>query len=113
MKEEREEADLKLSPQKTKTMESGPITLWQIDGKKVETVEDFIFFGSKITVDSYWSREIKRLGRKAVTNLDSILKSRDITLPTKICKSVTANLVCVITVLAYQEGSLKLLRYLF
>ena len=84
MKEEREEADLKLSPQKTKTMESGPITLWQIDGKKVETVEDFIFFGSKITVDSYWSREIKRLGRKAVTNLDSILKSRDITLPTKI-----------------------------
>ena len=112
MKEEREKADLKLNPQKTKTMESGPITLWQIDGKKVETVEDFIFCGSKITVYGYWSHEIKRLGKKGVTNLDSILKSRGITLPTKIYGSGAANLVCVITVLIYQEGFLKLLRYL-
>ena len=112
VKEEREKADLKLNPQKTKTMESGPITLWQIDGKKVETVEDFIFCGSKITVYGYWSHEIKRLGKKGVTNLDSILKSRGITLPTTIYGSGAANLVCVITVLIYQEGFLKLLRYL-
>ena len=86
VKEESEKAGLKLNIQKTKIMTSAPITSWQIDGKKLETVTDFIFLGSKITVDSYCSHEIKRcllLGRKAMTNLDSILKSRDITLPTK------------------------------
>ena len=73
--------------QKTKTMASGPITSWQIDGETVETVTDFIFLGSKVTADGDCSHEIKRcllLGRKAMTNLDSILKSRDITLPTKV-----------------------------
>ena len=86
--EESETADLKLNIQKTKIIAFGPITSWQIDGETVETVTDFIFLGSKITVDGYCSHEIKRcllLGRKAVTNLDSILKSRDITLPTKVC----------------------------
>ena len=78
---------LKLNIQKTKIMASGPITSWQIDGKTIETVTDFIFGGSKITADGDCSHEIKRhllLGRKAKTNLDSLLKSRDITLPTKI-----------------------------
>ena len=87
VKEESEEADLKLNIQKTKIMLSGPITSWQIDGETVETVTDFIFLGSKITVDGDFSLEIKRcllLGRKAMTNLDSILKSKDITLPTKV-----------------------------
>ena len=87
MKEEREKASLKLSIQKTKIMASGPITSWQIDGEKMETVTDFIFLGSKITADGDCSREIKRhllLGRKTMTNLDSLLKRRDITLPTKI-----------------------------
>ena len=87
MKEESEKAGLKLSIQKTKIMESGPITLWQIDGETVETVADFIFLGSKITADGDCSLEIKRcllLGRKAIANLDNILKSRDIILPTKI-----------------------------
>ena len=87
VKEERERVDLKLNIQKTKTMASGPITSWQIDGEITETVRDFIFGGSKITLDDDSSHEIKRhllLGRKAVTNLDSILKSRDITLPTKV-----------------------------
>ena len=77
----------KLNIQKTKIMASGSITSWQIDGETVETVADFIFFGSKITADSDYSHEIKRrllFGRKAMTNLDSILKSRDITLPTKV-----------------------------
>ena len=85
VKEESEKAGLKLNIQKTKIMASGPITLWQIDG---ETVLDFIFLGSKITADGNCSHEIKRcllLGRKVMTNLDSILKSRDITLPTNIC----------------------------
>ena len=85
--DESEKAGLKLSIQKTKIMASGPITLWQIEGEKVETVTDFIFLGSKITADGDCSHEIKRrllLGRKAMTNLDSILKSRDITLPTKV-----------------------------
>ena len=85
VKEENEKPDLKLNIQKMKIMASGPITLWQIDGETVETVRDFIFLGSKITVDDDCSHEIKRrllLGRKAITNLDSILKSRDITLPT-------------------------------
>ena len=83
---ESEKAGLKLNIQKTKIMVPSPITLWQIDGEKVETVTDFIF--SKITADHDCSHEIKRhllLGRKAMTNLDSILKSRDITLPTKVC----------------------------
>ena len=87
MKEESEKSGLKLNIQKTKIMASGPITSWQIDGGKVETVTDFIFLGSKITVDGDCSHEIKRrllLGRKAMTNLDRILKSRDITLPTKV-----------------------------
>ena len=85
VKEEREKVGLKLNIQKTKTMASGPIISWQIDG---ETVSDFIFLGSKITADGDCSHEIKRcllLGRKVMTNLDSILKSRDITFPTKVC----------------------------
>ena len=88
MKEESEKADLKFNIQKMKIMASGPITSWQINGETVETVSDFIFLLSKITADSDCSHEIKRrllLGRKAMTNLDSILKSRDITLPTKVC----------------------------
>ena len=87
VKEESEKAGLKLNIQKTKIMASGPITSWQIDGETMETVIDFIFLGSKITADGYCSHEIKRhllLGRKSMTNLDSILKSRDITLPTKV-----------------------------
>ena len=88
VKEESEKADLKPNIQKTKIMASGPITSWQIDRESVETVADFILGGSKITADGDFSHEIKRhllLGRKAVTNLDIILKSRDITLPKKIC----------------------------
>ena len=87
VKEKTKEAGLELSIQKTKIMISGPITLWQIDGETVETVRDFILGGSKITEDGDCSHEIKRrllFGRKAMTNLDSILKSRDITLPTKV-----------------------------
>ena len=87
VKEESENAVLKLNIQKTKIMASGPITSWQIDGETMETVTDFIFLGSKITADGDCSHEIKRhllLGRKAMTNLDSIFKSRDITLPTKV-----------------------------
>ena len=88
VKEESEKAGLKLNIQKTKVMASGPISSRQIDGETMETVTDFIFGGSKITADGDCSHEIKRcllLGRKAMTNLDSILKSRDITLPTKVC----------------------------
>ena len=87
VKEESEKVDLKLNIQKTKIMASGPITSWQIDRKTMETVTDFIFLGSKITADGDCSHEMKRcllLGRKALTNLDSILKSRDFTLPTKL-----------------------------
>ena len=87
VKEESEKVGLKLNIQKAKIMASGPITLWQIDGETVETVADFIFVGSKITTDGDCSLEIKRrllLGRKVVTNLDSILKSRTITLSTKV-----------------------------
>ena len=87
VKEESEIAGLKLNIQKTKIMPSGPITSWQIDGETMETVRDFIFLGSKTTADGDCSHEIKKrllLGRKAMTNLDSILKSRDITLPTKV-----------------------------
>ena len=88
VKEETEKVGLKLNIQKTKIMTSGPITSWEIDGETVETVRGFIFMGSKITADGDCSHEIKRrllLGRKAMPNLDSILKSRDITLPTKVC----------------------------
>ena len=87
VKEESEKVGLKLNIQKTKIMASGPITSWQIDGETVETVSNFIFLGSKITADGDCSHEIKRsllLGRKVMTNLDSIFKSRDITLPTKV-----------------------------
>ena len=108
VKEESEKIGLKFSIQKRKIMASGPITSWEIDGETVETVSDFIFGGSKITADGDCSHEIKRcllLGRKVMTNLDSILKSRDITLPTKVllvkamvfpmvmygCKSWTVN----------------------
>ena len=87
MKEESEKVGLKLNIQKTKIMASGPITSWEIDGKTVETVADLIFLGSKIMADGDCSHEIKRcllLGRKVMTNLDSTLKSRDITLPTKV-----------------------------
>ena len=86
--EESEKAGLKLNIQKTKIMASGPITSWQIDGETMETVRDFIFWGSQIIADGDRSHEIKRrlvLRRKAMTNLESILKSRDITLPTKVC----------------------------
>ena len=87
VKEDSEKAGLKLNIQKTMIMASGPITLWPIDGETLETVTDFLFFDSKITADGDYSHEIKRrllFGRKAMTNLDSILKSRDITLPTKV-----------------------------
>ena len=88
VKEESETVGLKLNIQKTKIMASGSITSWEIEGETVETVSDFVFWGSKITADGDCSREIKRrllLGKKVVTNLDCILKSRDITLPTKVC----------------------------
>ena len=87
VKEESEKADFKLNNQKTKIMASSPITSWQIDGETMETVTDVSFLGSKITADGEGSHEIKRcllLGRKAMTNLDSMVKSRDITLPTKV-----------------------------
>ena len=88
VKDESEKVDLKLNIKKMKIIASGPITSWQIDGETVETVADFIILGSKITVDGDCSHEIKRrllLGRKVMTNLDSILKCRDITLPTNVC----------------------------
>ena len=88
VREESEKVGLKLNIQKTRIMASGPITSWQIDGEIVETVAEFIFLGSKITADGDCSHEIKRnllFGTKIMTNLDSILKSRDITLPTKVC----------------------------
>ena len=88
VKEESKKFGLKLNIQKAKIMASGPITSWEIDGETVDTVSDFIFLGSRITADGDCSHEIKRrllLGRKAMTNLDSIFKNRDITLPTKVC----------------------------
>ena len=88
VKEESEKAGLKFNIQKINIVASGPFTSWQIEGKKLKTVMDLIFLGSKITADSDWSHEIKRcwlFGRKIMTNLDSIFKSRDITLPTKVC----------------------------
>ena len=100
VKEDTEKAGLKLNIQKTKIMASGPITSWQIDGETVETVSDFLFLGSKITADGDCSHEIKRsllLGRKVMTNLDSIFKSRDIPLPPKVClvKTLVFPVVCV------------------
>ena len=88
LKEKSEKVGLKLNIQKTEIMASGPFTSWEIDGETVETVSDFIFWGSKVTTDGDCSHEIKRrllLGRKVMANLDSIFKSRDITLPTKVC----------------------------
>ena len=110
VKEESEKAGLKLNIQKTKIMASGPITSWETDGETMETVKDFIFLGSKITADDDCSREIKTrllLGRKAITNLDSILKSRDITLLTKVhlVKAIVFPVVMYVTVGLY--GSLS------
>ena len=100
VKEKSEKVGLKLNIQKTKIMASGPIIPWEMDGETVETVSDFIFWGSKITADGDCSQEIKRhllLGRKAMTNLDSIFKSRDITLPTKVrlVKAMVFPVVCM------------------
>ena len=98
MKVEGEQAGLKFNIQKTKIMASSPITSWQVDGETMETVTDLLFLGSKITADGDCSHETKRrllLGRKAMTNLDSVLKSRDITLPTKVC-AITAMLFPVV-----------------
>ena len=100
LKEESEKAGLKLNIQKTKIIASGPITSWQIDGETMDTVRDVIFLGSKITADGDCSHEIKRhlfLGSKIMTNLDSVLTSRDITLPTKVClvKATGFPVVCM------------------
>ena len=108
VKEESEKASLKLNIQKTKIMASGPITSWQIDGETVETVSDFSFLGSKITADGDCSHEIKRcllLGRKAMTNLDSILKSRDITLSTKVC--LVKAMVFPVVMYGYESWTIK------
>ena len=108
MKEESEKAGLKFNIQKTKIMASGPITSWQIDGETMETVRDFIFLGSKTTSDRDCSHEIKRyllLGRKALTNLDSILKSRDITLPTKV--HLVKSMVFPGIMYVYESGTIK------
>ena len=105
MKEESEKVGLKLNIQKTKIMASRPITSWQIDGETVETVSDFIFLGSKITADGDCSHEIKRcllLGRKVMTKLDSIFKSRDITLPTKV--HLVKAMVFSVVMYGYEEG---------
>ena len=108
VKEEREKVGLKLSIQKTKIMASGPITSWQIDGDTVETVADFIFLGSKITADGDCSHEIKRsllLGRKVITNLDSIYKSRDITLPTKV--HLVKDMFFPVVIYGYENWTIK------
>ena len=108
VKEESEKVGLKLNIQKTKIMASGPITSWQIDGETMETVTDFIFLGSKITADADCNHEIKRcllLGRKAMTNLDSILKSRDITLPTKV--HLVKAMVFKVVVYGYESLTIK------
>jgi len=108
VKEESEKAGLKLNIQKTKIMASGPIISWQIDGETVETVTDFIFLGSKIAADGDCSHEIKRcllLGRKAMTNLDSILKGRDITLPTKVC--LVKAMVFPVVMYGYESWTIK------
>ena len=108
VKEESEKAGLKLNIQKTKIMASGPITSWQIDGETVEIVTDFILWGSKITADGDCRHEIKRcllLGRKVMTNLDSILKSRDITLPTKV-RLIKAMIFPVLKY-GYESGTIR------
>ena len=108
VKEESEKVGLKLNIQKTKIMASGPITSWQIDGESVETVTDLIFGGSKITADGDSSHEIKRcllLGRKVMTNLDSILKGRDITLPTKFC--LVKAMVFPVVMYGCETGTIK------
>ena len=108
VKEESEKVGLKLNIQKTKIMASDPITSWQIDGETVETVADFIFWGSKITADGECSHEIKRrllLGRKAMTNLDSTLKSRDITLPTKV--RLVKAMVFPVVMYGYESWTIK------
>ena len=108
VKEESEKAGLKLNVQKTKIMASGPITSWKIDGKTMETMTDFILLGSKITADGDCSHEIKRqlfLGRKAMTNIDSILKSRDITLPTKVC--VVKDMVFPVVIYGCESWTIK------
>ena len=108
VKEESEKVGLKLNIQKPKTMGSSPITSWQIDGETVEAVADFIFWGSKITADGDCSLEIKRhllLGRKVMTNLDNILKSRDITLPTKVC--LIKGMIFPVVMYGCESGTIK------
>ena len=108
MKEESEKAGLNLNVQKSKIMTSGPIISWEIDGETMETVRDFIFSGSKINADGDCSHEIKRhllLARKAMTNLDSILKSRDITLPTKVC--LVKAVVFPVVMYGYESWTIK------
>ena len=112
VKEESEKVSLKLNIQKTKSMAFDPITTWQIDGKTMETVTEFILRGSKITADGYYSHEIKKclfLERKVITNLDSILKSRDITLPTKV-HPVKA-MVLPVVVYGYESWTIKKTEY--
>ena len=108
VKEESEKVGLKLSIQKTNIMASGPIPSWKIDGKIMETVTDFIFLDSKITTDGDYSHEIKRyllLGRKAITNLDSLIKSRDITLPTKV--HLVKDTVFPVVMYGYESSTIK------
>ena len=108
VKEESKNVGLKLSIQKTKIMASGPITSWQIDGETVETVADFIFLGSKITADVDCSNEIKRRlfrGRKVMTNLDNILKNRDIALPTKV--HLVKSMVFPVVLYGYESWAIK------
>ena len=108
VKEESEKVGLKLNIQKTKIMASGPITSWELDGETVETVADFIFLGSKITADGDYSHEIKRrllLGRKITINLDNILKSRDITLPTKV--RLVKAMVFPVVMYGYESWTMK------
>ena len=112
VKVESEKAGLKLNIQKTKIMVSSPITSWQVDGVTVETVTEFIFLGSKITADGDCSHEIKRhllLKRKVMTNIDSILKSRDITLPTKIC--LVKSMVFPVVMYGCESGTMKKAKY--
>ena len=108
VKEDSEKFGLKLNIQKTKIMASGPITSWEIDGETVETVTDFIFLGSKVTTDGDCSHEIKRrllLGRKAMTNLDNILKSRDITLPKKL--PLVKAMIFPVVMYGYESWTIK------
>ena len=108
VKEESEKVVLRLNIQKTKIMASGLVTSWEIDGETVEKVSDFLFWGSKITADGDYSHEIKRcllLGRKAITNLDSVLKSRDITLLTKVC--IVKGMVFPVVMYGYETWTIK------